>query len=49
LPVRTILEHGTLAQRIRIALGPAPTRARLGDVYRELCECLTAGRSFGAG
>ena len=48
-PVRTILEHGTLAQRIRAALGPAPARGRLTDVYRELCECLTAGRSFHAG
>jgi len=48
-PVQRILEHGTLAQRIRAALGPAPARARLRDVYRELCDCLTAGRSFRAG
>ena len=41
-----ILEHGPLARRILRALGAAPSRSRLAAVYRRLCECLTAGRSF---
>lgn len=42
----TILEHGPLARRILRALGGDPSRARLVQVYRSLCDCLEAGRLF---
>jgi hypothetical protein len=46
------LEHylraGTLATRIVAALPEQPGRADLERVYRELCECLAAGRPFSA-
>lgn len=45
-PLGTILEHGTLAQRILGALGPRFDRARLRDVYAELVGCLADNRSF---
>lgn len=54
-PVEHILSHGTLARRIaRAVVGrvPAPgepvatDRARVGEVYRELCACLADGRLF---
>lgn len=41
-----IIEHGCLARRIRASLGDRPTRARLSDVYRELCAALAANRMF---
>ncbi|MDA1194683.1 MAG: glutamate-cysteine ligase family protein [Planctomycetota bacterium] len=44
----TILEHGPLSRRILAALGSAPDTARIQSVYRELCDCLDAGRSFRA-
>jgi gamma-glutamyl:cysteine ligase YbdK (ATP-grasp superfamily) len=44
--VETILERGPLARRILAAAGSAPTRDRISTVYRELCECLAAGRMF---
>jgi len=44
--VDAALTHGTLAQRLLRAAGPTPSRADLQSVYRELCECQLAGRSF---
>jgi gamma-glutamyl:cysteine ligase YbdK (ATP-grasp superfamily) len=44
--VETILERGPLARRILAAAGSAPPRDRIAAVYRELCECLAAGRMF---
>jgi gamma-glutamyl:cysteine ligase YbdK (ATP-grasp superfamily) len=44
--VAFILERGTLATRLVRATGNDPDRARLRDVYRELCDCLRAGRRF---
>jgi len=44
--VSFILNHGTLAARILRAAGEAPDRARLRDVYAELCDCLDHGRLF---
>jgi gamma-glutamyl:cysteine ligase YbdK (ATP-grasp superfamily) len=44
--LRTILGQGPLARRICRALGKAPTRSRLGEVYSELSDCLAAGRLF---
>lgn len=41
-----VLREGTLAERILAALGEPFDRARLADVYRDLCECLAHGRSF---
>lgn len=40
------LAHGTLARRIRTALGEAPERDRLVRVYRELSECLATNEAF---
>lgn len=45
-PLRVMLEHGPLARRILRAVGPEYTKARLQEVYRELCDCLEAGRMF---
>ncbi|SIR15627.1 Glutamate-cysteine ligase family 2(GCS2) [Aromatoleum tolulyticum] len=42
----TILAHGPLARRILAALGEPFDRARLAVVYRQLCDCLAAGRLF---
>jgi hypothetical protein len=41
-----MLEQGPLARRILRAVGPECTKARLQEVYRELCDCLEAGRMF---
>ena len=46
-PFRVMLEHGPLARRILRALDPDFTPDRLRTVYRELCDCLEAGRMFG--
>jgi len=50
-PLEHVLGRGTLSERLQRALGPAPAgdvdRSRLARVYRELCECLRAGRLFG--
>ena len=43
-----IVEQGPLARRLTRATGRAPSRERLRSVYAELCECLQAGRMFGA-
>lgn len=40
------VEHGCLARRILAATGPAPTHARLVEVYNELARCLTHGELF---
>lgn len=45
-PVHFVLERGTLARRLIDALGPQPDRAAMRAVYRELSECLAAGRMF---
>jgi gamma-glutamyl:cysteine ligase YbdK (ATP-grasp superfamily) len=45
-PLRVMLEHGPLARRILRAVGPEYTKARLQEVYRELCDCLEEGRMF---
>lgn len=45
-PLGVMLEHGPLARRILRALGAGFTSARLREVYRELCDCLAAGRLF---
>ena len=45
-PLSYVLAHGTLATRILAACGDAPDRARLRDVYVELCECVENGRLF---
>lgn len=41
-----MLERGPLARRILRAAGPECTPERLRAVYRELCDCLEAGRMF---
>ncbi len=43
-----ILEHGTLATRLRRALGHGFTHSRLEQVYRTLADCLHNGRLFGS-
>jgi carboxylate-amine ligase len=45
-PLRVMLEQGPLARRILRAVGPDCLKARLDAVYRELCDCLEAGRMF---
>lgn len=47
-PIEFILDRGTLAQRIRAAVGTAPSRARLRDAYGAIADCLDAGRMFDA-
>jgi glutamate---cysteine ligase / carboxylate-amine ligase len=44
--VQTILERGPLARRILAAVGPTPARDKVAAVYRELANCLAAGRMF---
>ncbi|WP_153559000.1 glutamate-cysteine ligase family protein [Roseimaritima sediminicola] len=39
-PLQIILHHGSLATRIRYALGAEPTREKLREVYRRLGDCL---------
>lgn len=46
LPLRTILDQGSLASRITHALGQSFSRMTLEDAYRELCDCLEQGRMF---
>jgi len=45
-PLRVMQEHGPLARRILRAVGLECTKAQLQAVYRELCDCLEAGRMF---
>jgi gamma-glutamyl:cysteine ligase YbdK (ATP-grasp superfamily) len=42
-----LLAQGPLARRLLAAAGPAPTRARLVAVYRDLCAALDLNRAFG--
>ena len=44
--LHVILEKGPLARRIARRLGGEPHADRIASVYRELCDCLAAGRSF---
>jgi len=44
--VALILDRGSLARRIRQAIGGQVHRPRLEETYRRLCECLAQGRSF---
>jgi len=46
--IRAILGGGTLARRIRTALGPEPSRDVVVAVYGELADCLRDGRLFRA-
>ena len=41
-----ILEHGPLARRMLRAAGHSPTRARLAEIGRRLCDALAAGGMF---
>jgi gamma-glutamyl:cysteine ligase YbdK (ATP-grasp superfamily) len=45
----TILGEGCLAARLLRRVGAKPPRAELRDAYRELADCLDAGRLFRAG
>jgi glutamate---cysteine ligase / carboxylate-amine ligase len=44
--VHALLEGGPLARRILSAVGPDPSRDQIAAVYRQLCDCLAAGRMF---
>lgn len=46
VPLHTILTRGTLARRLTRALGEAPSRDRLYEVYGQLCICLADGTMF---
>lgn len=46
--LEVLLARGPLSRRILAACGDAPSRARIDEVYRELCDCLGQGRMFGA-
>jgi gamma-glutamyl:cysteine ligase YbdK (ATP-grasp superfamily) len=41
-----VLDQGTLATRLRAALGDDPSRDRMRAVYRHLCDCLHDDRAF---
>jgi len=45
-PLRVMLERGPLARRILRSVGPEYSKTSLQAVYRELCDCLEAGRMF---
>ena len=47
-PLGLVLERGSLAERLRRALGTAPARPRLREVYGRLCDCVEDGRPFEA-
>lgn len=47
-PLRLMLRRGPLAERIVRALGGAPSRATLREVYARLCACVEAGEPFDA-
>lgn len=44
--VDALLDEGPLARRIARAVGRAPSRERLVEIYGELCDCLGEGRMF---
>lgn len=41
-----LLEQGSLARRLRAALGEQPDHAKIVEVYTRLCECLRHGQAF---
>lgn len=45
-PLQIILDRGPLARRILEATGASCERARLHEVYSELCDCLNEGRMY---
>jgi len=45
-PIRTILQQGTLAQRILAAVGGDFSREHLAAVYVRLADCLSSGQQF---
>ena len=47
-PLTHILREGPLARRLLNSAGRAPSRQRLAEVYRALCDCLDGGRQFSA-
>ena len=47
-PLQTIFDHGPLARRLVKSLSNEPTRKELTSVYRDLADCLTAGRVYKA-
>ena len=44
--IGTILREGPLARRVLRAVGDAPGREAMADVYRTLCQCLDEGRMY---
>jgi gamma-glutamyl:cysteine ligase YbdK (ATP-grasp superfamily) len=46
--IESILRHGTLAERIKRAVGPKVTRRKLREVYARLADCLARGELFSA-
>jgi gamma-glutamyl:cysteine ligase YbdK (ATP-grasp superfamily) len=44
--VADILNHGTLAERIKRAVGPSVSRRKLREVYGRLADCLARGEVF---
>ncbi|MCA9242469.1 MAG: hypothetical protein KDA32_00835 [Phycisphaerales bacterium] len=44
--VKTVLDHGTLSERIVNATGTKPDRERLSRVYAQLCDCLAHNTAF---
>ena len=43
-----LMDSGSLSSRLLRAAGESPDRARLAELYRELCDCLARGQTFGA-
>jgi len=46
--IRLILDKGNLAERLRAAAGPEPSRGRLHEVWSELADCLRRNEPFRA-
>jgi gamma-glutamyl:cysteine ligase YbdK (ATP-grasp superfamily) len=44
--LESILAKGCLARRISRAAGAGPSRDKLRDIYRALCDCLAEGEQF---
>lgn len=44
--VQYIINNGTLAQRIKRAIGKEIRRSRLRETWRQLCRCLAEGKRF---
>ncbi len=44
--IHLILEQGSLAERLRRAAGPKPSRSVLRHLYGQLADCLAANRPF---